>query len=176
MARIVPSTMASIILKRGIVRWRLAQLRVPIGKRSGLHSPLYQKFHVQWWQCLVCHHIFLVHLLNNCIIPSRLYTVVPWQPYTSVQDQWRTIGSVNSYQDWWDEQAGSASGLHAMNILRVPLIVNTLLGHSPGATTSLHDRPRPLEGYRVLDVGCGAGILSEVCVHFDPICSCTFSP
>lgn len=57
---------------------------------------------------------------------------------------------------WWDE-AGPMWPLHRLNALRVPYILGHAcrhFGRDPGAE-------RPLEGLRVLDVGCGAGILSE---------------
>lgn len=62
--------------------------------------------------------------------------------------------------DWWDPQARSARGLHSMNQLRVPLIKDALLKRP---LASHHDEvATPLEGYTVLDVGCGAGLLCEV--------------
>ncbi|KAL5457148.1 hypothetical protein EMCRGX_G034388 [Ephydatia muelleri] len=61
--------------------------------------------------------------------------------------------------DWWDPQARSARGLHSMNQLRVPLIKDALLKRP---LASHHDEvATPLEGYTVLDVGCGAGLLCE---------------
>lgn len=47
-------------------------------------------------------------------------------------------------QDWWDE-SGPLGTLHAINPLRTRYIADRVL----------------LDGARVLDVGCGAGILSE---------------
>ncbi|XP_029927655.1 ubiquinone biosynthesis O-methyltransferase, mitochondrial isoform X2 [Myripristis murdjan] len=56
---------------------------------------------------------------------------------------------------WWDEQ-GEFGALHAMNDLRVPFIRDNLLnvhrGHQPG---------KPLAGLKILDVGCGGGLLTE---------------
>ena len=63
---------------------------------------------------------------------------------------------------WWDP-SGPMAALHTMNALRVPLIKNTLQGSSPDDTTTLDQVPHPLQGWSVLDIGCGAGILSEVC-------------
>ncbi|XP_060046705.1 ubiquinone biosynthesis O-methyltransferase, mitochondrial [Erinaceus europaeus] len=56
---------------------------------------------------------------------------------------------------WWDEQ-GVYAPLHSMNALRVPFIRDNLLkavaSHQPGI---------PLSGMKILDVGCGGGLLSE---------------
>ncbi|KAM9309211.1 ubiquinone biosynthesis O-methyltransferase, mitochondrial isoform 1-T1 [Pholidichthys leucotaenia] len=56
---------------------------------------------------------------------------------------------------WWDEE-GEFAALHAMNDLRVPFIRDNLLNvhkaRHPG---------KPLAGLRILDVGCGGGLLTE---------------
>ncbi|XP_075868836.1 ubiquinone biosynthesis O-methyltransferase, mitochondrial isoform X1 [Nelusetta ayraudi] len=56
---------------------------------------------------------------------------------------------------WWDEQ-GEFAALHAMNDLRVPFIRDSLLNvhmkRQPG---------KPLAGLKILDVGCGGGLLTE---------------
>ncbi|OXB62320.1 hypothetical protein ASZ78_001331 [Callipepla squamata] len=56
---------------------------------------------------------------------------------------------------WWDEQ-GEYSALHALNDIRVPFIRDTLLN-----VGSTYQRGSPLSGIRILDVGCGGGLLSE---------------
>eukprot|EP00741_Cyanophora_paradoxa_P021426 tig00021352_g20684.t1 len=61
-------------------------------------------------------------------------------------------------RNWWAAD-GPARGLHSMNEVRVPFIVAGLqaqldLPRSSGAA-------RPLDGVRILDVGCGGGILAE---------------
>jgi ubiquinone biosynthesis O-methyltransferase len=78
---------------------------------------------------------------------------------------------------WWrDDGRGPFAPLHSLNALRVPLIRQALLddrntgvvGDDGSSTNGANARaaagPRaglPLAGYRVLDVGCGGGILSE---------------
>src|SRR5215213_3387502 len=58
---------------------------------------------------------------------------------------------------WWDPR-GPMAPLHAMNPARMGWITERL--------ARAHRRdpraPRPLAGLRVLDVGCGAGLASEV--------------
>ncbi|XP_001506954.3 ubiquinone biosynthesis O-methyltransferase, mitochondrial [Ornithorhynchus anatinus] len=56
---------------------------------------------------------------------------------------------------WWDEQ-GAYSPLHSLNDLRVPFIRDNLL-----KTTASHHLGSPLSGMKILDVGCGGGLLSE---------------
>ncbi|XP_076818667.1 ubiquinone biosynthesis O-methyltransferase-like [Clavelina lepadiformis] len=59
-------------------------------------------------------------------------------------------------KSWWDTK-GSMKALHSMNKLRVPFIRDNLLlqGHGNSHTS------KPLSGVSILEVGCGAGILSE---------------
>ncbi|XP_053508217.1 ubiquinone biosynthesis O-methyltransferase, mitochondrial isoform X1 [Ictalurus furcatus] len=56
---------------------------------------------------------------------------------------------------WWDIQ-GEFAPLHAMNELRVPFIRDNLLTVHGGGVMG-----RPLSGLRILDVGCGGGLLTE---------------
>jgi 2-polyprenyl-6-hydroxyphenyl methylase / 3-demethylubiquinone-9 3-methyltransferase len=59
-------------------------------------------------------------------------------------------------ESWWDPR-GKFRPLHKVNPTRIAFIRDTLakrLGRDPLA-------PRPLEGLRLLDVGCGGGLLSE---------------
>ncbi|XP_069462507.1 ubiquinone biosynthesis O-methyltransferase, mitochondrial [Ambystoma mexicanum] len=56
---------------------------------------------------------------------------------------------------WWDEE-GVYSVLHSMNDLRVPFIRDTLISKS-----DVHNLGSPLQGVKLLDVGCGGGVLSE---------------
>ncbi|KAM6278898.1 ubiquinone biosynthesis O-methyltransferase, mitochondrial isoform 2-T5 [Porphyrio hochstetteri] len=58
-------------------------------------------------------------------------------------------------QKWWDED-GEYSALHSMNDIRVPFIRDTLLSMS-----SNYSLGSPLSGVKILDVGCGGGLLSE---------------
>uniref|UniRef100_A0A8C6RGM0 Ubiquinone biosynthesis O-methyltransferase, mitochondrial n=1 Tax=Nannospalax galili TaxID=1026970 RepID=A0A8C6RGM0_NANGA len=56
---------------------------------------------------------------------------------------------------WWDEQ-GVFAPLHSMNDLRVPFIRDNLL-----KTSANHQLGKPLSGMKILDVGCGGGLLTE---------------
>ena len=61
--------------------------------------------------------------------------------------------------EWWDVRSGPLAPLHTLNTLRVPFISDTITraGKLQESSTA-----SPLSGYRVLDIGCGGGILSEV--------------
>jgi hypothetical protein len=76
---------------------------------------------------------------------------------------------------WWDER-GEFALLHKMNRHRIRFIREKVLemrrdeqldvdSRAATATRSM-ESSRVLEGMDVLDVGCGGGILSEVCFHF----------
>lgn len=65
----------------------------------------------------------------------------------------------NFADEWWDKN-GSMKALHAINQLRVPLIRDGLI------TTGLIQAEKinqsgVLKGMKILEVGCGAGILTE---------------
>lgn len=57
---------------------------------------------------------------------------------------------------WWDEQ-GPMAPLHRLNPVRLEFIRQALEAHFGLARAA----PRPLRGLRILDIGCGAGIVSE---------------
>ncbi|KAL7297996.1 hypothetical protein TKK_0009006 [Trichogramma kaykai] len=58
--------------------------------------------------------------------------------------------------NWWDPN-GEMGALHKMNSLRVKFVKDGLINNGLKETNFSH----PLEGIKLLDVGCGGGILSE---------------
>lgn len=58
---------------------------------------------------------------------------------------------------WWDLK-GPLRTLHHINPTRIMYIKN-LIQHKKGIGK---DNVRPFEGLKILDIGCGAGILTEV--------------
>ena len=64
---------------------------------------------------------------------------------------------------WWDEQ-GEFSFLHKMNPVRMQFIADKLLEVAYDEKSDAEpERSQVLKGLDVLDVGCGGGLLSEVC-------------
>lgn len=62
--------------------------------------------------------------------------------------------------DWWNPD-GMFRPLHVMNGARLSLIKETVCDHFLRDP----DQDRPLEGLRVLDIGCGGGLLCEPMVR-----------
>jgi 2-polyprenyl-6-hydroxyphenyl methylase/3-demethylubiquinone-9 3-methyltransferase len=59
-------------------------------------------------------------------------------------------------KDWWDPK-GSSAMLHRLNPVRLAFLREAIDGHWGGDTESV----KPLTGRTALDVGCGAGLLTE---------------
>ncbi|XP_013792735.1 ubiquinone biosynthesis O-methyltransferase, mitochondrial-like [Limulus polyphemus] len=62
-------------------------------------------------------------------------------------------------QKWWDSR-GDFAVLRAMNSLRIPLVRDGLK-HTGIASLKATLGPKPLDGLKILDVGCGGGLLCE---------------
>ena len=62
-------------------------------------------------------------------------------------------------EDWWKSD-GPLRTLHSMNTLRVPLIRDGLLS-TLNIDETIMEGPRPLQRLKILDVGCGGGVLAE---------------
>lgn len=58
--------------------------------------------------------------------------------------------------EWWDPK-GKFHPLHQQGPARLAFIRETLVGHFARAQKGL----RPLEGLKILDIGCGGGLVSE---------------
>jgi 2-polyprenyl-6-hydroxyphenyl methylase/3-demethylubiquinone-9 3-methyltransferase len=64
-------------------------------------------------------------------------------------------------EDWWDPN-GSMRALHKFNPIRIKYLRDTLVRHYEiGKTSAL-----PLQALRVLDIGCGAGLVAEPLARF----------
>ncbi|CAK6970050.1 ubiquinone biosynthesis O-methyltransferase%2C mitochondrial [Scomber scombrus] len=92
-------------------------------------------------------------LQRSACLEHRLTSTRSISQTTVDPDELRKFRSLAS--KWWDEQ-GEFAALHAMNDLRVPFIRDNLLN----VHRSRHPG-NPLSGLRILDVGCGGGLLTE---------------
>lgn len=59
-------------------------------------------------------------------------------------------------EEWWDPK-GKMAPLHAINPVRLSYLRDVLVRHFGHDPRSL----RPLKGLRIIDIGCGGGLLSE---------------
>ena len=84
----------------------------------------------------------------------------PSTPPSSVDaSELRKFASQSSL--WWRDDSGPFAALHSLNRVRVPLIRQALLELSLPMPQPTQSAGQPLRGFRILDVGCGGGILSE---------------
>ncbi|KAJ2950982.1 hypothetical protein O0L34_g5358 [Tuta absoluta] len=74
--------------------------------------------------------------------------------HNSTVDQQDVEQHSKMVKDWWSP-FGPMKALHTYNLIRVPFIRNGLTDPSHSQTMF------PLKGKKILDVGCGGGILSE---------------
>jgi len=63
-------------------------------------------------------------------------------------------------QEWWDPN-GPLKSLVSMNRLRVPFIRDGVLSTEVGEKLPNRSPGKPLTGLKILDVGCGGGLLCE---------------
>ncbi|XP_004541693.1 ubiquinone biosynthesis O-methyltransferase, mitochondrial [Maylandia zebra] len=114
--------------------------------RSGFGWTAVCKQRTLWLQRSACREIERRAVLRQNGVRSASHSTVD-------PDELRKFQSLAN--KWWDEQ-GEFAALHAMNDLRVPFIRDNLLNvhraRHPG---------KPLAGLKILDVGCGGGLLTE---------------
>jgi 2-polyprenyl-6-hydroxyphenyl methylase/3-demethylubiquinone-9 3-methyltransferase len=75
---------------------------------------------------------------------------------TTSVDAEEVAGFARMAESWWDAE-GSAKPLHRLNPARLQFIRDRLLLHFEGDPASV----RPFAGRRLLDIGCGAGLVTE---------------
>lgn len=85
--------------------------------------------------------------------------------FSSTVDAAEVVKFAGLAQRWW-EPGGPMAGLHQMQPTRMEYIRHTLLaqlgsGRDEGSSKAGPEPSATLRGIRVLDVGCGAGLLTE---------------
>ncbi len=75
-------------------------------------------------------------------------------PVTTSQEEVSRFNTLAA--TWWDP-VGPMWPLHRLNTLRAPFILDVLRQEG----MAMGPRSSPLQGLRILDIGCGAGLLSE---------------
>ena len=68
------------------------------------------------------------------------------------------MNKFRSFSSKWWTPGGEYEALRTLNDLRVPTVMKLLSQKKP-----IGNEYMPLENYKILDVGCGGGILAEVC-------------
>ena len=63
-------------------------------------------------------------------------------------------------ETWWDPK-GIMWPLHKLNELRVPFVVDAIIQHCERVNPPHQSPAQTLKGLTILDIGCGAGLLSE---------------
>ncbi|XP_012665840.2 ubiquinone biosynthesis O-methyltransferase, mitochondrial, partial [Otolemur garnettii] len=111
---------------------------------------VFNEYRAMWFKS--CRMTFsYVNRMKKCRYPwTRLYST----SHTTVDSSEIKTFLVLAHK-WWDEQ-GVYAPLHSMNDLRVPFIRDNLLKTIPN-----HQPGKPLSGMKILDVGCGGGLLTE---------------
>ncbi|GAB6026696.1 Hexaprenyldihydroxybenzoate methyltransferase, mitochondrial [Chamberlinius hualienensis] len=64
--------------------------------------------------------------------------------------------------DWWDPN-GPVKALHTLNKIRVPFTIEGVQNNplQPSSGSKARNDQFPLQNYKLIDVGCGAGLFSE---------------
>lgn len=138
------------------------------------HQPLRHKFPYDNGSSLALHRAFSQVSLESVPAANSSSSVVSERPVSSHGqtksndnlNKVSTISSLNKVElakfsaiaeTWWDAE-GPFKPLHKMNPTRLAFIRSTLCRQFRKDPTSA----RPFEGVKIVDVGCGGGILSEV--------------
>jgi polyprenyldihydroxybenzoate methyltransferase/3-demethylubiquinol 3-O-methyltransferase len=97
-------------------------------------------------------------MIFPCLTRIKSYRS-PWKKLYSTSQTTVDSKEVKTFlalaHKWWDEY-GAYAPLHSMNDLRIPFIRDNLL-----KTVANHQPGKPLSAMKILDVGCGGGLLTE---------------
>ena len=92
---------------------------------------------------------------SNNVLTTNSFPLKQTSKYSTVNP--KEISHFSNFsKDWWDPE-GSMKALHNINPTRMKFVRNKIIDHfglNPQKTT-------PLEEIRILDAGCGCGLVSE---------------
>lgn len=91
--------------------------------------------------------------------PIKLMTRCYTKPTFTTIDKAEVQKFSDKAAEWWDP-SGEFSMLQLLNPSRVSYVRDQLVGESSDAAIS----GKPFEGIKMLDIGCGGGLLSEVTI------------
>lgn len=118
------------------------------------------------WALISCRYMTSGIEDNKVNEQSKLNSNVQYDKTTNDSRGYSRNSTVNEAEiakfsrlekSWWNEK-GEMIALHTMNKLRVPFIRDNLLTYSKEREISA----KSLRGLKIIDIGCGGGILSEV--------------
>jgi len=94
-----------------------------------------------------------VHLRGDTYLSARLIGI----PVTAIASEIERFNRLST--TWWNRD-GPMRPLHVVNALRLDYVANRIHRHRP-----LEGANMALSGLRILDVGCGGGLLAEPLAH-----------
>uniref|UniRef100_A0A6N2L0G0 Ubiquinone biosynthesis O-methyltransferase, mitochondrial n=1 Tax=Salix viminalis TaxID=40686 RepID=A0A6N2L0G0_SALVM len=123
-------------------------------RHQNLQITLYRNHH----QLLAATRLFSDRPVSNLSTTDDIKFIIKNKPQTTTSSlKQHELAKFAAISDtWWDSE-GPFKPLHVMNPTRIAFIRSTLCRHFSKDPNCA----RPFEGLKIVDVGCGGGILSE---------------
>lgn len=98
-----------------------------------------------------------INLERRNIVRMRMIDTFPRNERTTSSD----VDQFNRLAEIWWDSAGVMWPLHKLNQLRVPFVARAIKRHFGRMAERQNSELQSLKGVTILDIGCGAGLLSE---------------